>query len=424
MTGLTPGNADDTFVLDHPILGSMTGLVSADTPDVVRFRAIPYATLPGRLKQSILRESLDGLSGDFTKPGKACPHSFEMDDVNSGGRYPGQETIEASESECLILEINVPKSQLEAMKKKSDARIPVMTYIHGGAFVLGKIDAQHNTAPMAQHSLTILKPVITTSIQYRLGALGFIATPNGEKNFGLKDQRNALLWIQKFIDGFGGDKHRVTLFGESAGGYSICCHMLSHAPSSGPLFSRVIIMSGVMGPMMTPIAEDKAAKAFGKICESLAIEEGGEPALEKLRALDLQKLIAASDTWYGMLGNSWSPVQDPSFFRAKITWDNVHELLAKCEWVEDIVVGNTGFEGQAHLGVANVLTPKSFHEHLRLGLSDGAAQQVMQAYNVTPDMDQNLFLTPAMRWSSDVVFDGMPQAVLVNFITTAILTSP
>jgi hypothetical protein len=125
-----------------------------------------------------------------------------------------------------------------------------------------------------------------------------------------------------------------------------------------------------------------------------------------------------------MLGNSWSPVQDPSFFRAKITWDNVHELLAKCEWVEDIVVGNTGFEGQAHLGVANVLTPKSFHEHLRLGLSDGAAQQVMQAYNVTPDMDQNLFLTPAMRWSSDVVFDGMPQAVLVNFITTAILTSP
>jgi carboxylesterase type B len=392
-------------------------LISSDTPDVVRFRAIPYATLPSRFKQSILREDFDGLSRDFTKAGKACPHSFEMDDVNSGGLYPGQETIEASESECLILEVNVPRFQLEATGNEIEDQIPVMTYIHGGAFVLGKIDAQHNTAPMAQHSLTISKPVITTSIQYRLGALGFIATPDGEKNFGLKDQRNALLWIQKFIDGFGGDKRRVTLFGESAGGYSICCHMLSHQPSSGPLFSQVIIMSGVMGPMMTPIAEDKAAQAFGKVCESLAIEDGGEVALEKLQALDIQKLISASDAWYGKLGNSWSPVQDPSFFRAKITWDNVHELLANCEWVEDMIVGNTGFEGQAHLGVANVLTPSSLHEHLKLGLSDGAAQKILQAYNVTPDMDQNLFLTPAMRWSSDVVFDGMPQVVLAQFIT-------
>jgi carboxylesterase type B len=412
MSASATSTSADTFVFEHPTLGSMSGLVSADTPDVVRFRAIPYATLAGRFKQSVVCEGSDGLSGNFTKPGKACPHSFEMDDVNSGGLYPGQEAIEASESECLILEVNVPRAQLEAMKNKSDNRIPVMTYIHGGAFAIGKIDAQHNTAPMAQHSLTISKPVITTSIQYRLGALGFIATPDGEKNFGLKDQRNALLWIQKFIDGFGGDKRRVTLFGESAGGYSICCHMLSHQPSSGPLFSRVIIMSGVMGPMMTPVAEDKAAQAFGKVCESLRIEERGEAALEKLRALDIQKLVSASDAWY-VKGNSWSPVQDPSFFREKITWDNVPELLANCEWVEDMIVGSTGFEGQAHLGVANVFTPKSFQEHLRLGLSDGAAHKVMKVYKVTPDMDQNLFLTPTMRWSSDVVFDGMPHSVLV-----------
>jgi carboxylesterase type B len=274
-----------------------------------------------------------------------------------------------------------------------------------GAFVLGKIDAQHDTAPIVQHSLTIKKPIITTSIQYRLGALGFIATPDGERNFGLKDQRNALIWVQKFIDGFGGDRSRVTLFGESAGGCSICCHMLSPQPSTGPLFNRVIIMSGVMGPMMTPVAEDKAANAFGKICESLSIKEQGEAALEKLRTVDIQELVSASDAWYGK-GNSWSPVQDMSFFRSNITWDSVHELLGSCEWVDDMIVGNTGFEGQAYLGVANSLTPRTFYEHLKLALSDDAARKVMEAYKVTIDMDRNLFLTAVMRWFGDIVFDG------------------
>lgn len=59
--------------------------------------------------------------------------------------------------------------------------------------VLGKIDAHHNTAYMAHHSITLRKRVITVAIQYRLGALGLMATPDGGKNLGLWDQRNALL---------------------------------------------------------------------------------------------------------------------------------------------------------------------------------------------------------------------------------------
>jgi carboxylesterase type B len=132
-------NFDDaakTFVFEHPVLGSMTGSITADTPDVVRFRAIPYATVPGRFKQSILRENFDGQSRDFTEQGLACPHTFGMDDINSGGLYPGQETIEASEFDCLILDVNVPRPYLETTKTESAGRLPVMTYIHGGTFVL------------------------------------------------------------------------------------------------------------------------------------------------------------------------------------------------------------------------------------------------------------------------------------------------
>jgi carboxylesterase type B len=394
-----------THVLEHTSLGNMTGVRYADTPEVVRYRGIPYATLPGRFKRSILRDNLDGLSRNFTKPGYACPHTFEMDDVHSGGPYPGEKPIQTSEFDSLILEVNVPHS-IEAPTPPGG--YPVMVYIHGGAYVLGKIDAQHNTAYMAQHSVTLSEPVITVAIQYRLGALGFMATPDGSKNLGLWDQRNALLWVQKFIAGFDGNPSRVTLFGESAGGYSICCHMLSHQPSSGPLFNRVIIMSGVMGPLQIPLPEDEAGKAFEDICLDLGIEERGESAIKKLQSLDVETIVSASDAWNAK-GNMWSPVDDPSFFKTKVTWDNVHYHLEDCAGVDDMIVGNTGFEGQAFLNVANSMTPASFLEYLKLELSNSAAKRIMEAYEITLDMDQNTFLTAAMCWIGDVVFNSTPH---------------
>jgi carboxylesterase type B len=428
----------------HPILGLLDHFEDSSEsgcPDVVQFRGIPYAKVPrrGRFERSILREDLK----ETREKGYACqkeyafPHNFSMDDINGGGHYPGQDSIPTNEFESLILQINVPVSLVnELAEKASKARereerehgesilgvklpaaledndgtkdvekLPVMTYIHGGGFVLGKIDAQHNTASMVQHSINIGQPVIGVNIQYRLGALGFMATPDGGKNFGLWDQRNALLWVQKFIEGFGGDKDRHTLFGESAGSYSICCHMLSHPPSSGPLFNRAILQSGVIGPMMTPRPEEKAAEAFKFICEELGIKEKGEAAVDKLRGFPTQKLVDASEKWTNA-GNSWGPVEDDEFFREKVTWDRGPELLGKCEWVDEVIVGNTGFEGQAFDSVANSMTPERFSEHLTLELGTAAAGSVMRAYNVSKGMDQNLLLTSAMRWCGDVIFDG------------------
>lgn len=382
----------------------MNGLILPETPDVVRFRAIPYATIPGRFKQSELRENLQGHSRQFTAQGPACPHSFSLEDVHSGGRHPLQESIETSEFDCLALDVNVPRSHLEYGREI--AKLPVMTYIHGGGFMLGKIDEQHNTAYVVQHSIALSTPVITAAIQYRLGAFGFMATPDGEKNFALKDQRNALVWIQKFIDGFGGDKARLTVFGESAGGMSICYHMLSHQLPSGPLFRRAIIMSGVLGPCTAPISEEKASRVFDTICDNLNIKERGEAALDKLRALDTDALVKASET-YTSQGNFWRPQYDSSLFLSDFTWDQVPELLGQCEWVDEIIVGHTGFEGQTHAGIVKGLTPESFRKYLTKELSEEGANRLLAAYGVRPDMDHNTFLTPAMRWGGDVMFDGM-----------------
>ncbi|KAH7393072.1 Alpha/Beta hydrolase protein [Pyrenochaeta sp. MPI-SDFR-AT-0127] len=388
----------------------MTGVVAEEVENIVQFRAIPYATLPGRFKHSVLRENFNGLSRNFTKQGFAFPHTFTTDDIHSGGPYPGAEPIQTSEFESLILQINVPLSHLKSINTRFSSqtslkKLPVMTYIHGGGFVLGKIDAHHSTAYMVQHSITTAQPIIAINIQYRLGALGFMATPDGGKNFALYDQRNALLWIQKFIDGFGGDPSRMTAFGESAGGYSICYHMLSRPPPSGPLFNRAIIMSGVIGPVMMPISQQDADKVYDKILERLDVKEAGNAVLEKLRSLDVQKLVDASDYWTSK-GNFWSPVDDSTFFRERpITWDSIGELLAKCDWIDDIIVGNTGFEGAVLLSFANTMTPQSLHNHIAEQLSAKAAEKVMEAYNLTLDTDQNLFLTAAMRWGGDITFD-------------------
>lgn len=417
MASSDPQNALNTFTYEHPTLGSMIGVLSPETPDVVRFRAIPYAKLSKRFEHSALREDLDGISRDFTKQAFACPHTFGMDGIHSGGPFPGQEPILQSEFESLVLDVNVPRSQLESWQNGRAEQIPVMTYIHGGAFVLGKIDGEHNTAYMVQHSVDISKPIIATGIQYRLGVLGFMATPDGSKNLGLWDQRVALLWIQKFIEGFGGSKGRHTLFGESAGGFSICGHMLSHCPPTGPLFDRVIIMSGIVGPIFAPISEDKAARIFEQICDEVGIQERGEAAMNKLRDADVQTLVSAGDRFFSK-GNLWCPVDDASFFRNRVTWDNAAELLGSCEWVQDMIVGNTSFEGLANIDVVKLMTPSIFHAILGGSLSDQATQKVMEAYNVTLDMDQNLFLTSAMRWLGDIVFDGKSCATWDNSPST------
>lgn len=223
----------------------------------------------------------------------------------------------------------------------------MLVYIHGGGFVLGRIDEAHNTALMVEQSIADSQPVISASIQYRLGALGYLQTP-GNTNLALNDQRNALRWIQKFIEGFGGDRGRVTVFGESAGGVSICAHMLSAPPIEGPLFNRAVLMSGCLGPMTAPASVQEAEKTLTDFLEKCGIQEHGEEGLEKLRELDVAKVIEVSEN-FNNTGRMWLTVQDPQWFgedgdAAAVTWDNIPELIGQCDWVDAIVLGTTGFE--------------------------------------------------------------------------------
>lgn len=140
-----------------------------------------------------------------------------------------------SSEDCLYLNVNVPPGV------QPGSAVPVMVWIHGGAFVTGA-GSQYDGSRLAQST-----GAIVVSINYRLGIFGLLAldalsaeSPAG--NHALQDQQAALRWVQRNIAGFGGDPRRVTLFGQSAGSISICQQLVS--PSAAGLFQRAIMQSG------------------------------------------------------------------------------------------------------------------------------------------------------------------------------------
>ncbi|XP_049809174.1 cholinesterase-like [Schistocerca nitens] len=149
--------------------------------------------------------------------------------------------------DCLYLNVFVPGVPEEV------AGLPVMFWVHGGGFVDGSgSDEEHGPDFLISYG------VILVTINYRLGATGFLSTGDSVApgNAGLKDQQLALSWVQRNIASFGGDPQQVTLQGQSAGGSSVSLHFVS--PISSGLFSRLIIESGNF--IARPILQATAAR--------------------------------------------------------------------------------------------------------------------------------------------------------------------
>lgn len=138
------------------------------------------------------------------------------------------------EEDCLYLNIYTPEI-------KPPTSLPVMFFIHGGAFLFGSGDDEFYGP-----EFLIRKEVILVTINYRVGALGYLSldTEDIPGNAGMKDQVAALRWVKKNIKNFGGDPENITIFGESAGGASCTYHLVS--PMSKGLFKRIIAMSGCL----------------------------------------------------------------------------------------------------------------------------------------------------------------------------------
>ena len=191
------------------------------------WRGIPYAAAPiGEARFRAPRPSVawDGVR-ESVRFGPICPQP----------PLAGVAPREPMDEDCLYLNIWSP----------SDAQgLPVMVWIHGGGYLYSS-----GSAPMTR-GLHLAKngPVVVVTMNYRLGYRGFLdlsildgAAGRFETNLGLRDQIAALRWVQDNIAAFGGDPNRVTIFGQSAGGASICCLLAS--PLARGLFGAAIAQS-------------------------------------------------------------------------------------------------------------------------------------------------------------------------------------
>jgi para-nitrobenzyl esterase len=200
----------------------------------------------------------------------------------------------AGSEDCLFLNVWAPA-------KPSAAKLPVMVWIYGGGFAAGSTsEARQDGTVLAQQG------VIVVSMNYRLGIFGFFVHPeltkesgrNAAGNYGLLDQLAALKWVHENIVAFGGDPGNVTIFGESAGSFSVSAQMAS--PLGKGLFQKAIGESGAAfdsgGLPFEPrsVREERDVKTVAA--------KLGVSTLAELRALPAQKLLDA-----------FSPPQSPGF---------------------------------------------------------------------------------------------------------------
>ena len=243
-------------------LGILEGAIE-DTAygQVLSFKGVPYAQAPIAQLRFRPPQELEPWEGilEAKSFGPVCPQK---------GILVGEDDL--MEEDCLSLNMWLPLKETTSLNNNQGKEVAsntsrsstakdigkaVMVWIHGGGFIQGSGSfSLYNGANLSSRG-----DVIVITLNYRLGILGFlnthrlIQTPNHSDeislaqakelgNFGIQDQIQALTWVKKHISFFGGDPNRVTVFGESAGGFSICALLAS--PLSQGLFQQAIIQSG------------------------------------------------------------------------------------------------------------------------------------------------------------------------------------
>ena len=255
----------------HPVVHVRDGAVRGKAESGVwAFLGIPYAASPFGARRMRPPQPVRPWDGerDATAYGPTAPK----------GDYPPQyarlfpEVLIPGE-ECLNLNVWTPDAT---------AALPVLVWIHGGAFMNGSGSVgAYNGAAFARDG------VVCVTINYRLAAEGFLLLDDGIANLGLLDQLAALRWVQANIAAFGGDPARVTVAGESAGAMSVIT--LLSMPQAEGLFTQAIAQSGAAAHTLT---HDQAQMVSGYLTSTL-----GVPAdREAIKAVPLDKLVrAASD---------------------------------------------------------------------------------------------------------------------------------
>jgi para-nitrobenzyl esterase len=337
------------------------------------FRSIRYAAAPvGELRFAPPRAPEPWQDTVLSEP-LACPQ------LAADGQLIGSE-------DCLQLDVWTPR-------ERPAAPLPVMVWIHGGGFTAGSGHLADTRLPA--------RGVILVTINYRLGALGFLAHPAlgaDSGNAAILDQRFALQWVRDNIAAFDGDPEQVTIFGESAGGSAVCAQLWS--PGSAGLFQRAIMQSGALcGRQSRTLAEGEAQGV--RLAEAVGCAAEGD-VLGCLRALEPARLLSALPVRTVLAdGASWGPVMDGRVF----TQDLSAALAAGAFAHVPLIVGSNAREGDGFVLGLEALT------------AEGYAQQVRESPFFGMHADALLAAYPAVEYPT-------PQLALAALVGERVFNCP
>lgn len=249
----------------HVETGDVEGVLSGT--DLAVYKAIPYAAPP-----------VGDLRWKAPQPAKPWNGVLKAEDVAKWPPQPEKSYVkyDMMSEDCLYLSVVTPA-------KTVNEGLPVMVFIHGGSF-----RTEHYGGELWESLAR--KGVITISVEYRAGALGYMAHAELAKendghsgNYGMLDLIYALQWVQRNIKNFGGDPSKVTIFGESAGAMS--CHILCASPLAKGLFRACISQSGAF-MSATDVVSQTAAQMYG----GMFMSQLKKNSIAEMRQMDAKEL--------------------------------------------------------------------------------------------------------------------------------------
>ena len=375
--------------------GTLEGII--DSSGVTVFRGIPYAAAPVGLFRWREPQPLVKWSGirKATQYGASCPQ-------------PSLEWGPTSE-DCLFLNIYTVN---EAPQSSSKPKRPVMVWIHGGGYFTGSARG-YNGHVLAQ------KGVVVVTFNYRIGPFGYLDHPALEAesphksagNYGLLDQIAVVKWVQRNIAHFGGDANKVTIFGESAGGFAVGALLAS--PLANGLFHNAILESGTgiyHGILTRNTARDFAITG----AKNLKIDGMDSVAAAELRSIDAEHLMEAYQPpqgsalkpflcWFAPVVDGWALPLPLDQAIDKGVWNNV-----------PVLVGSNGNEGVHFQRVKPAVTLEDYYNLFGIKGFGDTSGELAQAYAVH---DTTEILEQAQNFVGDLGF-GAPSRSLARLITT------
>ncbi|XP_015187995.1 PREDICTED: acetylcholinesterase-like [Polistes dominula] len=346
---------------DPLVVETTSGLVRGfsrkiENRDVHIFYGIPFAKPPIgplRFRKPLPIEPWHGILNATILPNSCYQERYEY--------FPGFEGEEMwnpntnISEDCLYLNIWVPQ-RVKLRHKGSEPPdsperngLPILVWIYGGGFMTG-------TATLDVYDADIMAStsnVIIASMQYRVGAFGFLYLnkhfgSNSEEapgNMGLWDQALALRWLRDNAAAFGGDPDLITIFGESAGGSSASLHLIS--PVTRGLVRRGILQSGTLNAPWSYMTGEKAHEVARILvddcgCNSTMLQENPTRVMLCMRSVDAKTIsVQQWNSYWGILGFPSAPTIDGVFLPK-----HPLDLLRESDFKDtEIIIGNNENEG-------------------------------------------------------------------------------